>query len=148
MIKSQLLSIVLILSLLAACKKNDTAPVTSQTLIAGKWYVTSHTFNVYSQNKLIDTATRTAFTTDDFIEYDSDGTGYTSTEASPSPSIKLFKYSISALNLVEVDLTGSPGLPETITTLTANNLSYHYTITTTDDSGQQYIEADTYTFKR
>ena len=123
-------------------------PVTSQTLIDGKWYVASHTFSVYSQGKLIDTATRTTFTPDDFAEYDSDGSGYSSSHASPSPSLKLFKYTITGLNLVEVDLDGSPGLSETITTLTANNLSYHYTLTYSDDNGQQYNEADTYTFKR
>ena len=134
--------------LFAACKKNEVGPVTSQTLIEGKWYVASHTSSVYTKGKLIDTATRTTFTPDDFIEYDSDGSGYTSSKASPSPSLKLFKYTINGLNLVQIDFDGSPGLPETITTLTANDLSYHYTVTSTDYTGQQYMEADTYTFKR
>lgn len=132
-----------------SCKKNNTAPQNTATAILGKWYVTSHTSTTYSEGKLLDTATRTSFTTNDYIQYFSDGSGILSSEATPSPSYTQFKYTINGQTLVQSDTGGGEMINETIKTLTVSSMAIHFTITYVDiGTGDIDIETDDYSFKR
>ncbi len=86
-----------------SCKKDNTAPQNTATAILVKLYVISHTSTTYSEGKLLDTAPRTSFTTNDYIQYFNDGSGILSSEATPSPSYTEFKYKINGQTLVQTD---------------------------------------------
>ena len=132
---------------LNSCKKNSQAPNSSVSIV-GKWFVTSHKSKIYQNGIKLDSTFKTNFTTEDFIQYFSDGTGITSSTNSPSPSLSAFKYTINGSNLTQFN-SGGAGVLETITELTADNLSIHYTLLVTDpNNGSTDNETDDYNLSK
>jgi hypothetical protein len=129
-----------------ACKK-DTAMPQSTVSINGKWYLSTHHSKLYYNGALIDSLYYNHFTTNDFIEYYSDGTGIISTNATPAPSLTSFKYTLSGLNLIQYTSITSNGLPEKITKLTKDSLSISYMLLVTDaNSGRTGNETDEFDY--
>jgi hypothetical protein len=122
-------SIYLLLSLflltyLISCKKDSTSPTTNVSII-GKWLKTKQNSALFNSGVQIATFVRTNYTADDFVQYFSDGTGYTSKSTATSPSLSEFNYTVNGKNITlftTVDKTGTPG---TITNLSKTNLSIH-----------------------
>ncbi|MDF2433227.1 MAG: hypothetical protein JWP44_2858 [Mucilaginibacter sp.] len=131
-----------------ACKKDTTVPQ-STVSINGKWYLSAHHSKLYYNGVLLDSVFYHHFTTSDFIEYYSDGTGIISTNAIPSASLTSFKYTLSGLNLIQYISVTSKGLPEKITKLTKDSLSISYALLIIDsNSGNTDNETDEFNYVR
>ena len=146
---------VLVISLLVfmcliACKKQSALPFeNSKTLIVGKWFVKSFESRLYYNGAEVDSVFNSNFTSSDYAEYFSDGTGVFSSYAQPSPSLITFNYSISGPNLTQRNAVNTPDVPETITVLTSKNLSFNYSLLVNDpNSGKIFTEKDIYHFSK
>jgi hypothetical protein len=140
----------LFLICLSACKKQSTLPFeNSKTLIVGKWFVKSFASRLYYNGAEVDSAFNSNFTSSDYAEYFSDGTGIFSSYDQPSPSLVTFNYTISGPNLTQINAANTPSIPETITVLTSENLSFNYTLLVNDpNSGKIFTEKDVYDFSK
>jgi hypothetical protein len=135
-----------VLTCFCACKK-DAAK--RQISIIGKWHTTSLHATAYFNGAQIYSLAKTAFTTDDFVQYFSDGTGILSASTDHSPSLSSFTYKINGSTLTQLDSGGGAAIAETITKLTTDSLSIHYAILVIDsNTGLLDNEIDDYTFKR
>jgi hypothetical protein len=121
--KYLLLSVVFIICFWS-CKKNTVAPV-PQVTIVGKWLLVKQYSLLVSNGVVIDSIKKSKFTNNDFVQYLSDGTGYYSRSTSTGPSLSEFTYTIKGSLITEFVSIENKGVPETITSLTANKLSVH-----------------------
>jgi hypothetical protein len=119
-----LLLCVVVLMCLWSCKKNTAMPVPAVSIV-GKWQLTKVSSKLYSSGVLIDSAKKTNFTNSDFVEFYSDGTGYYSQSTSDGPSLNEFTYTLKGSVITEFRSIENIGVPETVTSLTANSLSIH-----------------------
>jgi hypothetical protein len=149
-IKYTLVIISLFFISLGACKKQSTLPFeNSKTLIVGKWFVKSFASRLYYNGAEVDSAFNSNFTSADYAEYFSDGTGIFSSYNQPSPSLVTFNYTISGPNLTQRNAVNTPDVPETITVLTSKNLSFNYSLLIDDpNSGKIFTERDSYDFSK
>jgi hypothetical protein len=138
-----------LLMCLIACKK-DLPVHTAVVSIAGKWFITKQSSELFYNGVQINSYTDTHFTTTDFVEYYGDGTGYFSAYTATGPSLSEFTYTLTGTNLMQYTSSKNPGIPETITVLTANNLSVHAVSSIPDpnNSAQLDKEVDDYNYTR
>ncbi len=117
--------------------------------IVGKWYTAKHSYQLYKNNIQIGSSTVTRFTTADFVQYFNDGSGIVSTNASPSPNLGIFKYTLKGSILMQFNPGDNAGVPETIILL-QNNLSLHYVLIFADANDPTAVdkEVDDYAFTR
>jgi hypothetical protein len=134
---------------LNACKK-DSQPANSNVTIVGKWFITKQSSELYYNGAEIEAFTDTSFTTNDFAEYYSDGSGYFSMNSTSGPSLTEFTYTLKGTALTQFTGAKNTATPETITNLTTNNLSIHAQSLVPDPSGSGQIdtEIDDYNYKR
>jgi len=144
-----MLSGLFLLMFLIACKKDLPVP-TAVVSIAGKWFITKQSSELFYNGVQINAYTKTRFTTTDFVEYYGDGTGYFSAYTATGPSLSEFTYTITGTNLMQYTSSKNQGIPETITVLTASNLSIHAvsSVPDPDNSGQLDNEVDDYNYTR
>jgi hypothetical protein len=121
--KNLLVSVAVLLCLYS-CKKESPAP-SNPVLILGKWFNTKVTTKLYNNGAEVDSTNTISFTTDDFVEYYSDGSGYYSHASSEGPTLSEFTYTLKGAALSEFTSVENNSVPETITGLTATNLSIH-----------------------
>jgi hypothetical protein len=148
--KSRYLLVVgVVLLSLNSCKKNS-APSPQPVSIVGKWFYARQATELYNGGTEINTINKTNFTTDDFVEYYSNGTGYYSQSTALGPSLSQFTYTLKGTALTEYTSAADGGLPETITTLSADSLLIHAVILVPDpnDPSVNDTEVDDYTFTR
>jgi hypothetical protein len=110
-----------------SCKKDNSAPApTTGSLLDGKWYKSKIITRLYSSSGTkLDSTNTSAFTTDDFVTYYPDGTGYYSESTSSGISVNLFNYTLSGLQITVYISSASGGLSEAITTISQHNFSLH-----------------------
>ena len=144
-----LLTGVILLICLNACKKDSKNPAPSATIVA-KWFMAKQSSGLYYNGSQISSFVDTTYTPVDFVEYHNDGTGYFSKHSSNGPSLAEFTYTLKGTVLTRFDGPLNSGVPETITTLTANSLSIHvsYTIADPNNTNQSDTEVDDLTYKR
>jgi len=144
------LIIISFLTCLTACKKQSTLPFeNSKTLIVGKWFVKSFASRLYYNGTEVDSTFNSTFTSVDYAQYFSDGTGIFSSYNQPAPSLVTFNYTISGPNLTQRNAVNTPAVSETITLLTSKNLSFNYSLLIDDpNSGKIFTEKDTYDFSK
>ena len=142
------LLVIVVFTCLSSCKKSSQAPKPNITIV-GKWLITKQ-HSVLSNNGVqISASTDTTFTAADFVEYYSDGTGYFSMHSATGPSIIEFTYTLTGTSLIQNTSSENKGTPETITSLTANNLSIHAISTVADpNTGGADTEVDDYYYTR
>jgi hypothetical protein len=109
---------------LNSCKKDSTSP-TANVSIIGKWLKTKQNSKLFNSGVQIATFTKTNYTADDFVQYFSDGTGYTSKSTATSPSLNEFNFTVNGKNLTLFTTADKTGTPQTITNLSEINLSIH-----------------------
>jgi hypothetical protein len=132
-----------------SCKKGSAVSATPAVSIIGKWYVTDHIETHYFQNTLVDSNNYKQFTTDDYIQYFTDGSGIGSVNATPAPRLSIFKYTIDGTALMVYNSVGNPGVPQTVTKLTATELAIHFVQLVSDPyTGNQDVETNDFTFKK
>ncbi|WP_309329637.1 hypothetical protein [Mucilaginibacter sp.] len=119
-----LLISVFLLICLWSCKKNVVVPVPPVTII-GKWQLVKQYSLLVNNGVVIDSIKKSKFTNNDFVQYLSDGTGYYSKSTPTGPSLSEFTYTISGTHITEFVSFENKGVPETVTSLTANSLSVH-----------------------
>jgi len=109
------------ITFLFSCKKDNTTVVS----IVGKWYNIKHTSQTLNNGTLLTSSTTTKFTTDDFAQFFSDGSGYYSESVLLSPTIIEFNYMVNgkAITIYTNSVTG--GNTGSITSLASNSLSIH-----------------------
>ncbi len=146
--KCPLLVLVLLFSL-NSCKKDSTDPNSTVTIV-GKWFITKQSSELLYNGSQIKAFTKTSFTTDDFVEYYSDGSGYFSKTSAPSPSLTEFTYTLKGTTLTQYTSKESAGILEKITVLTDSNLAIHAEslITDRNNSDQVDTEIDDFTYTR
>jgi len=134
---------------LNSCKKNGVAPAPAPTIV-GKWQLTKQASELYSNGVVIKTVVKSNFTTSDFVEYYSDGTGYYSTFTPAGPSLSEFTYTIHGTDITEFVSAENAGFPETVTTLTSNTLAIHAVSQVPDpsDPGITDTEIDDITYTK
>jgi hypothetical protein len=134
---------------LGSCKKDSKAP-NSDVSIIGKWFSVTQNSELFYNGAQIKAITKTNFTTDDFVEYYSDGTGYFSKSSTPSPSLTEFTYTLKGTTLTQYASKENAGILETITILTASNLTIHAESSVVDpnNSDQVDTEIDDFTYSR
>jgi hypothetical protein len=88
-----LLLVGVLLFCLGSCKKDSQAPGLGVSII-GKWFSTRQNSELFYNGAQIKAITKTNFTTDDFVEYYKDGTGYFSKTYTPAPSLTEFTYTL------------------------------------------------------
>ena len=143
-----LLLVVVIAVCLGSCKKSSQAPKPNVTIV-GKWLITRQNSVLSNNGVQLSTFTDTTYTAADFVEYYSDGTGYFSTHSATGPSITEFTYSLTGTSLLQNTSSENKSRPETITSLTANNLSIHAVFTVADpNTGGADTEVDDYYYTR
>jgi hypothetical protein len=133
---------------LISCKK-DNNPASGGITIVGKWFVTKQASALYDDSGAqIATFTKTNFTNVDFVEFYSDGSGYMSKTNQAGPSLTEFSYTISGTKLVQYTSSEPTGTPETITNLTAENMSIHVVLRISDpnDPSVTDTEIDDFTY--
>ncbi|HWZ15704.1 MAG TPA: hypothetical protein VNW95_10755 [Mucilaginibacter sp.] len=143
-------TILFLLICLNGCKK-DSTPLSqdSKKLIVGKWFTFSHLSRLYYNGVAVDSTFKQNFTTNDFSQYFSDGTGIQSTNYQPAPSLSLFHYTINGLNLNQFNSSDNSSVAEVITTLTSTDLSLNYALIIADPgSGRVYTEKNYVVFKK
>ena len=143
-----LLSLVLLLCL-NSCKKDSTVPNSSVSIV-GKWFITKQSSVLSYNGAQISAFTDTSFTTVDFAEYYSDGTGYFSQNSTTGPSLTEFAYTLKGTALTQFTSTNTAGTPETITSLTASSLSIHAESLVPDPNNPDQLdnEVDDYSYTR
>ncbi len=144
-----LVLVIVVFACLNSCKKNSQAPKPSVTIV-GKWLITRQN-SVLSNNSgvQITAFTDTTYTAADFVEYYSDGTGYFSMHSATGPSLTEFTYTLTGTSLLQNTSSENKSRPETITSLTANNLSIHAVFTVADpNTGGADTEVDDYYYAR
>jgi hypothetical protein len=150
--KFRFMMAVVFISLLSfiSCKKSSSTDENPKVSILGKWFITRHSSKLYRDTVLLSQSNATVFTINDFTEYFNDGSGVISNYISSSISLELFHYTLSGTMLTQINPGASKGVVETITTLTATNLSIHYQIPLPDPNvfGATDIETDDYDLKR
>jgi len=119
-----LLLSVIVFVCIYSCKKNVASPVAPVSII-GKWQLIKLYSQLYNNGVLIDTVKQSKFTSSDFVEYYSDGTGYYSKFTLTGPSLSEFTYTIKGTQITEFVSVENTGIPQTITELSATNLSVH-----------------------
>ena len=143
-----LLFSVIFLLCLNSCKKDSKAPGSSVSIV-GKWLITRQNSVLSNNGVQISAFTDTTFTAADFVEYYSDGTGYFSMNSSTGPSLTEFTYTLKGTSLIQNTSSENAGTPETITSLTATNLSIHAVSTVPDpNTGGADTEVDDYYYTR
>jgi hypothetical protein len=118
---------------LNSCKKDTTPAPTTSSLLLGKWYtakIVSHLFTTAGQS--ISTDTTAKFTTNDFVEYYQDGSGYYSETTASGISLDQFKYTLNGSVITAFYNAETNGAPETITGISVTSLVIH-TITPVPD---------------
>ncbi|MDR3693387.1 MAG: hypothetical protein P4L47_02040 [Mucilaginibacter sp.] len=93
--------------------------------IIGKWQLVKQYSLLVNNGVVIDSIKKSKFTNNDFVQYLSDGTGYYSKSTPTGPSLSEFTYTISGTHITEFVSFENKGVPETVTSLTANSLSVH-----------------------
>ncbi|MDB5123912.1 MAG: hypothetical protein JWP94_2041 [Mucilaginibacter sp.] len=143
-------TILFLLICLHGCKKGSTpSSQDSKKLIVGKWFTSSHLSRLYYNGVAVDSILKNNFTTSDFSQYFSDGTGIQSANDQPAPSLSLFNYTINGSNLNQFNSSDNSSLAEVITKLTSSDLSFNYTVIIADPgSGKIYTEKNYIDFKR
>jgi len=133
------------LTSMISCKKDAPFPVT----IIGKWYITKQQSQLFYKGILLDSYIDTSFTTNDFVDYFVDGSGYFSQNTATSPGISEFTYTVNGNILTQI-VSGGTATPETITLLTTNNLSIQANSLVPDpnNSGQLDNELDNYNYTK
>jgi hypothetical protein len=106
---------------LFSCKKDNTATVS----IVGKWYITRHSSQILNNGTLLSSSTITKFTSNDFAQFYSDGSGYYSESVLLSPTIIEFNYLVKGNAITIYTNVVSSGNIGTITILALNSLSIH-----------------------
>jgi hypothetical protein len=109
---------------LNSCKKSSTSP-TANLSITGKWLKTKQNSELFNGGVQIAIFTKTNYTADDFVQYFSDGTGYTSNSTATSPSLSEFNYTLNGKNITLFTTADKTGTPQIITNLSEINLSIH-----------------------
>jgi len=143
-----LLLVVVVVACLSSCKKSSQAPKPNVTIV-GKWLITRQNSVLTNGGVQISAFTDTTYTAADFVEYYSDGTGYFSMHSATGPSITEFTYSLTGTNLLQNTSSENKSRAETITSLTANNLSIHAVFTVADpNTGGADTEVDDYYYTR
>jgi hypothetical protein len=135
---------------LNGCKKGSTpSSQDSKKLIVGKWFTFAHLSRLYYNGVAVDSIFKNNFTTADFSQYFNDGTGIQSASNQPAPSLSFFHYTINGSNLNQFNSLDNSSIAETITLLTATDLSVNYTLNIPDPaSGRVYTEKDYVDFKK
>lgn len=113
-----------LLTCLISCKKDSTSP-TANVSIIGKSLKIKQNSELFNSGVQLATFTRTNYTADDFVQYFSDGTGYTSKSTATSPSLSEFNYTVNGKNITLFTTADKTGTPGTITNLSETNLSIH-----------------------
>jgi hypothetical protein len=148
--RSCLLLIILVLfTCFISCKKVLQVPTISKSIV-GKWFITKERSQLFNNGALVNNFTKTNFTTDDFVQYFSDGSGYFSKSSTTSPNISLFKYTLNGSDLMQYINGNNAGTAETITSLTQNSLSIHAESLVSDPNDSSLVdnEIDDYTYIR
>lgn len=138
-----LLSIV-VFAVLNSCKKSSEKPDTSVTIV-GKWFITKQIAVLSYNGVQLDAKTKTNFTSDDFIEFYNDGSGYYSYATSyfsNHPGFTEFTYVLKGANLTQYTSISNDGIPETITSLTANGLSIHVVSSVADPNDPSVTDTE------
>ncbi len=138
--KYLLLSVVFIICL-SACKKESKSANQNVTIV-GKWFIIRQSSFLFYNGTQIDSFSKNNFTSSDFVEYYSDGTGYFSQAGSNGPSIIEFTYTLKDSTLTQHDGTNAQNLIETIRGLTANNLSIHAQSTIPDPNNGAQLDTE------
>lgn len=138
--KYLLLSIV-VLMCLWSCKKNSVAPVPPVTIV-GKWQLVKQYSRLFSNGVVIDSVRKSKFTNSDFVEYYSDGTGYYSKLTPTGPSLSEFTYTIKGSVITEFISIENKGVPETVTSLTANTLTVHMELLVPDPNNPTIYDTE------
>jgi hypothetical protein len=125
-VKGLLIACVAVL-LLYSCKKESSAPPpTSSALLLGRWNTNKIISRLYSNSGTkLDSTTNTTFTSDDFVVYYADGTGYYSQSSPSGISLNEFKYKLSGSSITEYNSVVTTGLDEIITGISAHSFSIH-----------------------
>ena len=108
----------------ASCKKEPVAPAS----IYGKWFFGKVNSKLYNgSGKLLDSVSQSGYTSNDFVYYYSDGTGYYSntSKISLGASLSLFTFTIKGSALTQTGSSQSFVLNETVTSLTITTLAIH-----------------------
>jgi hypothetical protein len=131
---------------LFSCKKDDTATVS----IVGKWYITRHSSQILNNGTLLSSTTVTKFTSNDFAQFYSDGSGYYSESVLLSPTIIEFNYMVKGSAITIYTNVVSSGNIGTITNLALNSLSIHTETLVVDQNNpdQTDNEIDDYDYSR
>ena len=134
---------------LNSCKKDSAPPAKSATIV-GKWLVTKQVSEFLYNGHQVDSVKKTTFTSDDFVQYDSDGTGYYSRSSSNGPSLSKFNYTVSGSVVTEYYSAENEATKETITILTQSSLSIHTESSGPDPNNPNATdtEIDNFTYSR
>jgi hypothetical protein len=132
-----------------SCKKNNPAPAPSVTIV-GKWQVTKQHSKLYNNGVVVDSVNKSKFTSSDFVEYYSDGSGYYSKSTPTGPSLSEFTYTISGTAIVQYGSVENAGFPETVTALTASSLAVHsvFKVSDPNDPAVTDTEIDDFSYTR
>lgn len=134
---------------LGSCKKEQKVQTTAE-LIVGKWYITNLASVLSRSGVVLSSYNETSFTNTDFVEYDSDGSGYYSKSTSQGPSLSVFTYTIAGNIITEHTDPVTAGRQETIKSITTNSLIIHAAIQVSDPNDPDVIdtEVDDLTYSR
>jgi len=135
----------IVLSATFSCKKEPAV-----ISIIGKWYLTKQQSKLFYNGNLISTFNNSSFTTNDFVQYFTDGSGYTSQNTTTSPSIMEFTYILSGNVLSLYTSSNDIKITDTVTSITSANLSIHAEslVPDPDNSGQFDNEIDDFFYKK
>lgn len=142
------LSLLLLSALiLCGCKKSTSNP-TPQITIVGKW-VKNKTVSTETVNGRVGATTETLFSDpNNYMQFNSNGTGTASTGGNGSYILTNFTYSVSGSMLIVPHNFGVSTTVETqtITTLTSSNLTIHtdLLVHNTGDIPYEYVTDDYY----
>ena len=134
---------------LQACKKDAVSPQVKVTVV-GKWFITKHDLKLVRNGVQIDEEIKTNYTTDDFVQFFEDGSGYQSAKGSKiAPGLSIFSYTLKG-NIMTLYINGNEGVAETITRLTETELAIHAESQVSDPQNPNYTdtEIDDFSFKR
>jgi hypothetical protein len=143
------LLILILLPALYSCKKQVPKPA-PVALIVGKWLPVNESSELYYNGVQIDSVRKTRFSTDDFVQYYSDGTGYYSKSSPTGPSLSEFTYVVSGKILTQYYNAEHIAVPGTITDLTTTSFSVHIIFLVSDPNNPGMIdtEIDDFTYKK
>jgi len=112
-----LLLILIVAAMVGCSKSNNSSPITAKVTIVGKWYFSTDTVNNVSNGKITKSFINEGFTTSDYYQFNTDGTG---TTGGPSLGVQAFTYNING-SIVTMNTPASTvnGFPEPAYTETA-----------------------------